>query len=398
MGFIRNMFSAKDTNNITTVEPSTQMQKRVTTFSRVTASFSGWGSWNASNGLTDSSYVFMCVNEIVKNLASVEWQIETRDANGIWSVDLKHPTNSLISKPNAKGSFSKLVKEMYVNYDLDGNFILHKIRGVGGNIIGLECLPAQNVKPKKDTATNTIIYYEYKVGNRTERIYPDDIIHGLFYNPSDSTWGISKLDVLKRALDCDSKATEWNKSSMENRGVTDGAFVIDEILDSDELREAMVNVKENYANVNKGREPWVLHGGVKWVNMSRTPVEMDYLDTRKYTREEIAGVFGVPLLLLGVLERSSYNNLDTSKKLLWQDTIIPLLDELFETLNFSLQQEFGENWRITYNLSNVSVLQEDRTRKIDDATKLKALGLSIETINKMVDLGLTEEDLKDLSI
>lgn len=371
--------------------------KQLTTFSRITSSFTGWGNWDSANGLTENTYVFMCINEILKNLGSVEWLIEIKGADGVWVKDVEHISNQLITQPNLKHSFTQLIKQMYVNYDLEGNFILHKIKGVGSAVIGLECLPAVNVTPKVNNTTKEILYYTYKVGSSSTIIYPDDIIHGMFYDPTDSTWGISKLEVLKKALDCDDKATEWNKSSMENRGVTDGAFVFDEILDGDEFDEAVASIKDKYANTSKGREPWLLHGGVKWVNMSRTPVEMDYLDSRKYTREEIAGVFGVPLLLLGVLEKSSYNNLDTSKKLLWQDTIIPMLDEFFEILNFELRKSFGEDWRITYDISNVSVLQEDRSRKVDDAIKLKSLGLSIDTINRMLELGLTEDDLAQLS-
>lgn len=370
-----------------------KQQTNVTTFSRVTSSFTGWGSWNSANGLEENTYVFMCVNEILKNLSSVEWLIETRGSDGVWVQDTEHPSNQLITQPNLKGSFTQLIKQMYVNFDLEGNFILHKIKGVGGSVIGLECLPAVNVTPKVDSTTKEILYYTYRLGSSSNIIYPDDIIHGMFYDPTDSTWGISKLSVLKKALDCDDKATEWNKSSMEHRGVTDGAFVFDELLDGDEFDEALESIKDKYANSAKGREPWLLHGGVKWVNMSRTPVEMDYLDSRKYTREEIAGVFGVPLLLLGVLEKSSYNNLDTSKKLLWQDTIIPMLDEFFEILNFNLRESFGEDWRINYDISKISVLQEDRTKKVEDALKLQTLGLSLSTINRILELGLSEEDL-----
>ena len=53
------------------------------------------------------------------------------------------------------------------------------------------------------------------------------------------------------------------------------------------------------------RRPAVLSGGLKYRNISITPNESQFLETRKYSRSEIASLFGVPPHMIGDTERST---------------------------------------------------------------------------------------------
>jgi hypothetical protein len=67
-----------------------------------------------------------------------------------------------------------------------------------------------------------------------------------------------------------------------------------------------------------------------------------------------------------------------------------LLDELETKLNISLAIDFGPEWRIKYDTSNVDALQENYTGKVDDALKLWSMGLPFNEINAKLKLGFED--------
>ena len=54
----------------------------------------------------------------------------------------------------------------------------------------------------------------------------------------------------------------------------------------------------------------VLEEGLEWKTISVTPEEAQYLDSRRFTREEIAGIFRVPPHKIGELERATFSNIE----------------------------------------------------------------------------------------
>ena len=60
----------------------------------------------------------------------------------------------------------------------------------------------------------------------------------------------------------------------------------------------------------------MLHSGLKYSPKSWSPKELDINDSWRYLREEICSVFGVPPIMVGILENSSYANADAAEDVL----------------------------------------------------------------------------------
>lgn len=76
--------------------------------------------------------------------------------------------------------------------------------------------------------------------------------------------------------------------------------------------------------------------------------------------EEICAVFGVPPILLSFGEAATYANLDAAKTALWEDRVVPLLDDLCQGYMGTLFPYWALNeadWRIRPDLSGVRALQ-----------------------------------------
>lgn len=309
----------------------------------------------------------------------------------------------LLRRPNPSMNMSQFVQRWTISKDLGGNVFAQKIRDAYNNLQELNILPVIYMSTDINRSTGRMDGYLYEDSYTKRPFELDEILHGMNYDPTNPYWGISLIQVLYRTLQTDNAAIDWNKASLENRGVTDGAFVTKEVLNEEEFKMAKEAVITEYANKDKGRVPWVLGGGMEYVQMSLTPIEMDFLNSRKFNREEISGVFEVPLPLMGVMDGMTFNNVDALKKEMWQSTLKNILEEFCDTLNIMLEKEFNGEVMVDFDTSDVDVLRDDSNKKvatnktIADTIKVYLdMGFSMKFINKQMELGLTEEELQEL--
>jgi hypothetical protein len=122
--------------------------------------------------------------------------------------------------------------------------------------------------------------------------------------------------------------------------------------------------------------------------MSQTAVEMDFVQSRTKVWEEIASAMGVPLPMIGVLENSTLANIETSRKIFWLDSIVPMLRRIKSQLNQQLAKEFG--LVLDYDLSNIEALREDYSEKLEAAEKLFRMGVPFNRINEVLELEVGE--------
>lgn len=78
--------------------------------------------------------------------------------------------------------------------------------------------------------------------------------------------------------------------------------------------EAIKNIRDSFeeraSGLDNAQRPLVLEEGMKWTALSINPDDAQFLETRKFQRAEIAGIFRVPLHLINDLERSTNNNIE----------------------------------------------------------------------------------------
>lgn len=352
-----------------------------------------WTDWSSEkavkDGLKASSYVYTSISKIAKATASVEWKVYQRNRDGVWEEVPGHPLELLIRRPNPYLSQKEYIQTMIYNLYLAGNSIDTKVRGLGGVVAELWPLRPDSIKPVPDKK-DFIKHYVYNYEGVKQIIPAADVMHNKFVDPSNPYWGLAPLQVVAKTVDTDVEAVNWNKVSLQNRAVADGAFVTDQPLNAEQWEEARRQVREQHQGSKNARSPWILGGGAKWVQMSLSPAEMDFIESRKMTREEIASLFGVPMPLLGIND-VTYANYAEARKAFWQDTIIPLLDDIQDSFNLSLTPEFGDdNIELRYDASNVPALQENFATKLDNAKALFSMGVPFNQINQRLELGFDD--------
>jgi HK97 family phage portal protein len=208
------------------------------------------------------------------------------------------------------------------------------------------------------------------------------------------------LRSVSQSVDTMVEAVRWNKQTLSNRAIPELAFHTDQPLSMEEWEQARAEVALNYAGVDNARMPIVTGGGMEAEIINWKPAEMDFVNSLHHYREAIANTFGVPLPVLGVMRDATLANLVESRKQMWEDTLVPLADDIKGDLNVQLLPEFYpevDKYRICYDSSAIPVLRENFGEKCDQYQKLVQTGVSPNAARKRLEMDLDDEEGGDIA-
>lgn len=172
-----------------------------------------------------------------------------------------------------------------------GNAYWHVKRGARG-IVNITNLHPSDVSVSTDE--NGKIYYTYF----SKRYSSQDIKHlKLWNNPgSTSLLGEGPLQrhkaVLRSALDLHNYADNWFRSA----AVPTGTLTTSEFLSADVAKQN----KDAFIESQQERSVAVLSSGLKYDSIALNPEEAQFLENQKYITRQIAMMFGVPTMYLGM--------------------------------------------------------------------------------------------------
>lgn len=349
-----------------------------------------WSLERATNeGYLASVWVFACVYRIAKSAASVPWRAERR-IKGEWEPLDQHPLEELAEHPNPFWSRQDFMERWAMHVHLAGNAFVPKIRGVGGVPVELWLVDPNKVRPVPSQERFLAGYEFLRDGVVFKTARPADVIHHQFTNPANPYLGAAPLMPAAQAVDLDVRAATWQRSSLENRAVSDGALTYPFELSWDQYQEIKRQIRDQHQGPENARTPWIFGNEAQWTNISFNPVEMDYVRGRAFNRTEICASFGVPPPVAGILDDATLANIKTSWEIFWLGTVIPFLDDIRSALNRSLAPEFGRDLRLSFDLSQVEALRPMFREDVNAAAKLWLMGVPFRKVNRRLNLGFTE--------
>jgi len=228
--------------------------------------------------------------------------------------------------------------------------------------------------------------YRYQYGGITRDIQSPDMVHVKTANPNDFLFGMPTIQAAGRAVDVDRESSIWQLGSMQNRGISDYAIIIDPETTAEQMERLRELHKSKQAGSANARAPFFTTRDIKTLNQSA--VELDFVDSRSKVWAEICSAMGVPAPMVGLLEDATLANIETARRIFWIDTIIPLLRMIRGQLNRQLAEQFGAEWFIDYDISDVEALREDYGKKLDEARKLFDMGVPFNRIAEQLELGV----------
>lgn len=299
-----------------------------------------WNSFLTRKSYLDEykGWVFRCIQLNAQEVASVKLHLrKKKDDEEVF----ENPILQLIYKPNPFITFSDLIENYQASQEMDGNAFWCLAKDKIGRI--REIWP---LRPDRVTVITSkekyIAGYSYRPDGKSKAIFfePDEILHFKTYNPINPVRGIGTVEAAIAAIDSDNYARLWNKKFFENSARPDVVLEYDGTMDEDSYKRTTEKWEQKYKGVENAGKTAVLRGGLKIKQLNFSQKEMDFVELRKFSRDEIFALFGIHK---GVLFADDVN-LANAQIALWsyaRFTIKPRIRKLVEYLNEFLLPRLG---------------------------------------------------------
>ncbi len=322
--------------------------------------------------LAEESYVKnvianRCINIITKSASSVKLHLRNKNSGEIIE---NHKVMELLKKPNPMLGQTDFFEMMYAHKLISGNVFIEAI--FARNSKYFNPLELFILRPDRVTVlvgNNSIpVGYKYKV-NSTETIFKinqingkSEILHIKNFHPTNDWYGLSQVEPAAYSIDQHNEASKWNQAILQNGAKPCGALIVKNdaenngFLTDNQFERLKEQLNEEFSGSNNAGKPLLLEGGLDWKEISLSPKEMDFLEMKHSTARDIALSFGVPSQLIGIPGDNTYNNMAEARLFLWEQTILPMIDNVLDNLNNWLMPMFDENFEIIYNINEISPL------------------------------------------
>jgi len=130
--------------------------------------------------------------------------------------------------------------------------------------------------------------------------------------------------------------------------------------------------EEAHGRPESNRKTAVLPKGTKYEEIGLSPAEMEHEKLRKWDRDTLLSIFGVPPVVLG-LESMNYATSREQHRIFWENTITPYLDFVADELQYKFVNRLDtreSELKIDFDISGVAALREDVDAKVDRTVKL----------------------------
>ena len=310
--------------------------------------------------------VYRCVNLVSQTASHVPWQIFTIKG-GVRHLQPFHPAARLLKKPSANKGGAEFFAELISSKLLFGNsYILAS--GMDKMLPKeLYLLPSQNTNHVIENGRMVAYKYLSNVGGKLYPINPitrmSRVLHVKNYNPANPFTGLSCLEAAAASIEVHSMASRWNSNLLKNGARPSGALVIKDgngYLSDEQFERIREQLNDKYAGSASAGRPMILEGGLDWREMSISPKDMDFIESKNTAAREIALAFGVPPQLLGINGDNTYSNMQEARLALWEETLIPLLDKLSDSMTNWFSHLFGEEIIVEFDRDAISALTAKR--------------------------------------
>ena len=331
----------------------------------------------------DAGWVYSCVYRIATKGAGVPLKLyRKRKDKGQVVMDevTEHPLLHLLETVNPFMSGYDLKEATLTYEELAGNAYWLLDMFVGDRPTEIYPLNPYKVRiiPSKE---ELVAKYKYHIGGgQWIDLEKSTVLHFKYFNPVDDYYGLSPLSAARISVDTQTFADQYNRNFFINSAEPRGALVAAGELTEPQRDRIVAGWQSMHRGVANAHKTALFEGEVKWEPIGINQKDMEFIKSKKMTREDILGAFGVPPALVGIFEYANYANSKEQRQIFWKDTMIPKLLKMASVINSFLVQPYDPDLLCAFDLTGIEALQADEIARAEvDAILVKS---GIKMINQ----------------
>lgn len=288
---------------------------------------------------TKESWVRACIDAIQRASISNGFRlVPTNEEEELKEDGRLKPIFSLLEAPNSEDTFADIISEIIIDLHIYGDAYVEIAKNKQGIPIALFNVNVPSMKILVDKHGKILGYIQLPQGVRTQNpviFSPDEIIHFKFPNPGNEVYGLSPLESLFIPIETDLLAQSYNKKFFENHA-TPKLHVDLGNCTLQQLKRTRMYFSKELQGVRNAHKTLVTEGGAKINVIGTKPSDMEFLNQRKFSRDEICSVLGVPPIKIGISEDVNRASAGEHDKTFKSEKVIPLQRMIATKLNLRL--------------------------------------------------------------
>ncbi len=296
-----------------------------------------------------SPWVYVAVNRIAEAAALVPFRVYRVAAGGGSAGEVapagagevalpEHPFARLLQRPNPLLSRFELIEHTVGSLELHGNAYWFLAGQPGGAPQEIWPLRPDRVQIVPD-AVRGVRGYVYEVDGRRIPLDAAEVVHFRRWHPANDYYGLSALEAARLAVETDRAMADWNRRYFgEGMAVPAGIVAIRERVSDADFERIKREWRAAYGGGER-KTAFVRGASVEWHNVGLSQHDMDFLNARRFNREEIFQIFGIPVGLFS--ENATEANALVGERVFVERTLWPKLVRIAEKITTDLLPFYG---------------------------------------------------------
>lgn len=327
--------------------------------------------------------VMACVKVLSETLGSLPMVLYAEDGEGNKKKARNHPLyETLRYQPNNWQTWIEFAEMMTAHVALRGNAYAEIIYAKSGDISQLVPLHPDRVMP---ALVNNERVYQYSPLSGPRRILlKGEVLHvpGLSF---DGISGLDPITYARHAIGLAKGAEVYGSRFFMNdarpgvvikhpgpKAMSDKAY--------NNFRESW---EERHSGAKRSHRPVVLEEGMDVKQIGISPENAQFLETRKFQKNEIAGFFRVPPHMIGSMEDATFSNIEHQGRSFVDNTMLPWFVRWEQALRRDLLISAADKKSFTIEIEPAAILRGDlKSRNESYAIARNGGWMSVNDIRK----------------
>jgi len=287
--------------------------------------------------------VMACVSILAEDVAKIPFRVMRRTARGKREVP-DHWLNQLLRRPNRLQTRMEFVEMMQAALVLRGNAYAPIIRNAQGYPAAL--YPVHPDRVSMMESSDGYLFYVVSRNTQFDRasladlpmpIPAEDMFHLRWLSTTDIRLGSSRVQLMREAIGL-AMSQEIMAGKVAGSGARPaGVLQTDNVLTQDVIDRLKASWQQNYGGLHNAGKTAILEQGLKWQALGMTLVDAEFMDSRRFSLEDILRGFRVPRHKVGLAPEGGAANLAQ----LDQEYINSVLSGYLERWSQRMELDFG---------------------------------------------------------
>jgi HK97 family phage portal protein len=213
---------------------------------------------------------------------------------------VSYPEPAWLRRPNDFQTMPQFIGMTQVSLDGAGNAYWLKAVDGADRLAGLNILAPGAVEPAMVTLDGkaTLVYWLTTKTGR-EMLPANAVVHLQSMTMPGELVGLSPIACAKQTIGIGLAAEQFGAQFFGTGAHPDGVIETAAQLTPEQADRLQAQLTKKHGGITKAHSLTVLSGGLTWKQISVSPDEAQFLESRRYTAGEIANLYGVPVEFVG---------------------------------------------------------------------------------------------------